>query len=226
MWKLSLAAACLSGIVATAQGALTTPPRLQSGAAPALPAPAAAVGGGQVFVELSISPAGAVTAITPLRTTPPFTQLLENAVRRWRFRPASATTVDDRGVRQAPRSIASKALVASHFRAPALRGPTLGEPPRDVASPSGDVPFPISTVEPPYPPNAHSSGVIVIEALVDATGAVAEATVTRSAPPFDAPALDAARQWRFRPASPEGRATAAYVYLIFGFRQPVIVGKG
>jgi protein TonB len=95
-----------------------------------------------------------------------------------------------------------------------------------VASPSGDVPFPISTVEPPYPPNAHSSGVIVIEALVDATGAVAEATVTRSAPPFDAPALDAARQWRFRPASPEGRATAAYVYLIFGFRQPVIVGKG
>ena len=221
MWKPSLVAACLFGITASAQVALSTPPRLQSGAAPALPATAVAVGGGQVFAELSIDPRGTVTNVTPLRTAPPFTREVEDAVARWRFLPATATIINDNGRREA-RNVASRVLVAAHFRAPTLVTPTLGEPPKDVASPSRDAPFPMSTVEPGYPPQAHSSGVVMIEALVDETGRVSAAAVLRSAPPFDAPSLEAARRWRFRPATPAGRAGAAYVYLIFGFPQPVL----
>jgi outer membrane biosynthesis protein TonB len=50
---------------------------------------------------------------------------------------------------------------------------------------------------------------------------VVEATALGSAPPFDAPALAAAKQWRFRPARINGRATATYVYLVFGFPEPI-----
>ena len=223
MWKKSLIAACLMGVTPNGQVvALSTPPRLQGGAAPALPA--LAVGGGQVLVELSIDASGEVTKVTPLRATPPFTESVNNAVRGWRFKPATAITLRDNGLAEAPKGVSSRALVAAHFRPPTLITPTLGERPAEVGSPSSDVPFPVATVEPPYPPKAIASGVVMIVALVDEGGSVTEATVIRSAPPFDAPALAAARQWRFRPATLAGRAGAGYVYLIFGFPQPVIDG--
>ena len=34
-------------------------------------------------------------------------------------------------------------------------------------------------------------------------------------------ALAAARQWRFRPSRVAGRTVGTYVYLIFGFAQPI-----
>jgi TonB family protein len=221
MWKNAFVGACLFGVTAHAQVvALSTPPRWQGGAVPALPA--LAVGGGQVLVELSIDPSGEVTRVTPLRVTPPFTEPVSSAVRGWRFKPATATVLRDDGLAEAPKSVASRALVAAHFRPPTLITPTLGERPADVGSASSSVPVPVATVEPLYPPKAIASGVVLIEALVDERGSVTEAAVIRSAPPFDAPALEAARQWRFRPATLEGRPAARYVYVIFGFPQPVV----
>ena len=63
-----------------------TPARYAAGARPVLPV--LAVGGGQAFVELTIGPDGAVQKVTPLRSTPPFTQGLIDAVTAWRFSPA------------------------------------------------------------------------------------------------------------------------------------------
>ena len=175
-----------------------------------------------MLVELSIDPSGEVTKITPLRATPPFTESVSNALRGWRFKPATATVLRDDGLAEAPKGVSSRALVAAHFRPPTLTTPTLGERPTDVASASPEVPFPVATAEPPHPPKAISSGVVMIEALVDERGNVTEAAVIRSAPPFDAAALEAARQWRFRPSTLAGRAVASYVYSIFGFPQPVV----
>jgi TonB family protein len=79
----------------------------------------------------------------------------------------------------------------------------------------------MATPEPPYPPNARGSGVVLIEARVDASGKVAEATVIGSAGVFDGPALAAARRWQFRPASIRGRTTTTFAYLLFGFAEPV-----
>jgi hypothetical protein len=39
------------------------------------------VGGGQVILEVTISPEGQVATIAPSRTTPPFTDLIAAAVR-------------------------------------------------------------------------------------------------------------------------------------------------
>src|SRR5215510_11758452 len=60
-----------------------SPARLRDGKVPSIPVNA--VGGGEVRVELDVSSEGTVTRATPLRTTPPFTDLVTNAVREWKF---------------------------------------------------------------------------------------------------------------------------------------------
>jgi len=198
------------------------PARYARGAPPALPA--MTVGGGQAFLELTIRSNGTVESVRPIRSTPPFTQVLNNAVAGWQFTPALETTIDVDGKPVGPRNVPSKVLVASMFRAPTLLTPTLGEQPADVGAPSADVAYPSSTPEPPFPPRALAAGIVLIEASVDTAGNVANARVIASSPAFDQAALDAARRWRFRPARIKGRAMPTYAYLVFGFPQPVTGG--
>jgi len=56
---------------------------------------------------------------------------------------------------------------------------------------------------------------------VDPAGHVVGVTVVRSAPPFDDPALQAARAWTFRPATGADAPPSTYAYLLFVFRQAV-----
>ena len=196
-----------------------TSARYAAGARPVLPV--LVVGGGQAFVELTIGPAGDVQKVTPLRSTPPFTQGLIDAVGAWRFSPAVDDALGPDGRPLGPKPVASRILVASLFRAPTLLTPTLGETPVNLGSASPEVAFPSATDEPPYPPHAMAGGVVLIEVSVDGSGAVKDARVIGSAPPFDQAALDAARRWRFRPARVHGHATSAYAYLVLGFPQPV-----
>lgn len=198
-----------------------SPARYGSGATPSLPALTEAVGGGQAMFELVISPAGAVTAVTPLRTTPPFTELVAGAIGGWQFTPAEDEAIGPDGKPAGRAPVRSMVLVAAIYRAPTLKTPTLGERPKNMASASVAVPFPSSTTEPPYPVQARSGGVVLIEVLVDSTGQVADAIVIGSAPPFDSAALEAARKWRFRPAREGGKTIASYVYLLFGFPEPI-----
>ena len=83
-------------------------------------------------------------------------------------------------------------------------------------------PLPVTTVDPSYPATSLEKGVVLIEALVSEKGLVTEAKVmASSSPAFDEAALAAARQWRFRPSRVAGRAVGTYVYLLFGFPQPI-----
>lgn len=195
-----------------------TPARLMSGAPPGL-APMA-VGGGQAIVELTIDASGNVDKVRTVRSTPPFTQMLLDRVGGWRFAPATDDPIGRDDLPERRHTLASKVIVAAVYRAPALQGPTQGEHPVDVAAPSADVAFPSLTPEPVFPVDAQFGGVVMIEARVDASGAVTVARVIRSAPRFDGAALAAARQWRFRPARIGGR-TESNAYLIFGFPQPI-----
>jgi TonB family protein len=112
-------------------------------------------------------------------------------------------------------------MVAGLFRAPALTTSAPVNQPANAAAASAEVAIPSSTSEPPYPPQALAGGLVVLEATVDTSGKVAAARVISSAPPFDEPALEAARKWRFKPARINGRATTTWVYLVFGFPAPV-----
>ena len=179
-----------------------------------------AVGGGEIVVEVSVAAGGQVEKIKPIRTTPPFTQMLIDRVSGWRFAPATEDPPGRDGKPTGRRPVASKVLVAALFRAPTLLTPTQGEPPTTVAAASTDVVYPSLMMEPSFPPVARFGGVVMIEARIGRSGNIIDAKVIASSPPFDEPALQAARQWRFFPGQIKDNAES-YAYLIFGFPQPV-----
>jgi TonB family protein len=202
------------------------PAQLRSGAPPAVSIQA--VGGGEVLLELSISRDGDVTGVKTLRATPPFTDALSAAARGWQFLAAEQEVEPPRGappVSPRPRErVDSTVLAAGVFLPPTLNTLTFAVPPKDTALPSSpETPYPISTTRPLFPPRALASGVVVVEVRVTPEGRVADASVVSSAPPFDQPALDAARQWTFRPGRVRGVAVEKFAYIAFAFRQPVTV---
>jgi len=185
--------------------------RLQNGGVPIVPVQA--VSAGEVLLSLNVSEAGAVGAIDVLRTTPPFTDAVIGAVRRWRFAPALDAV---------RKPMASRVLVGAMFGAPTLNTPTIGTPPRDVAPTATALPMPLTTPMPPFPPNARSGGTVMIETQVAPTGRVVGVTLLRSSPPFDDSSMESARRWSFRPPQGEGLPPKTYAYLIFAFRPPVV----
>lgn len=212
--KSIVTAAFIASAVLVAQEAFTAA-RLESGTVPAQPRQV--LGGGQVLIEVTVSRGGQVSQLANLRTTPPFTDLVLDVVRGWTFRPAEQAQED--GTVDA---VESKVLVAAMFRPPTLLNtPGVGEVPRDVGSPSEEVPFPTAIAEPFYPPGALGERVVLLEVEVRADGTVRGLRVVRSGAGFDQTATDALAQWRFRPARRNGEAIAAFAYVIFGFQQPV-----
>ncbi|GAH01546.1 unnamed protein product, partial [marine sediment metagenome] len=172
-------------------------------------------GGGQVLLELTVGDDGKVLKGHTLRSTPPFTELLVDAVRLWRFQPA-----EDRG-----HEVESGVLVAALFRPPTLMGPAAGEPAKDVTPPSTLIPMPYTMVQPDYPPGALADGVVLVEIIVERDGTVEAARVLRSSAAFDQASTDAVLQWKFRPARRDGQPVPSFAYIIFGFRQPVTPTK-
>lgn len=225
MFRTILCAALVVQAAATSPApSVPVPARYRGGVLP--PIPIRALGGGEVFLELSVSRDSVITGIKVLRATPPFTDALTTAVHGWQFMPAEQDVEPVLGappVSPTPREPAdSTVLVAGLFLPPALNAPTLGEPPRDVAAPSSpETPFPLSTPVPLYPPRALMGGLVLVEVRVAPGGDVTEAKVVASWPPFDQPALDAALQWKFRPGRVRGLAVPKLAYLVFGFSQPV-----
>jgi TonB family protein len=111
-------------------------------------------------------------------------------------------------------------LVAAVFHGPSMHAPGTGERPQDVAAPSTGLAFPTVVVTPRHPPSAWGSGVVTLEAHVDATGTVTDAVVIHSAPGFDDVAQEAVRNWHFRPARVQGTPCATLVYVVVGFPIP------
>ena len=188
--------------------------RFIDGSIPNRMPPLAAVGG-DVQLSVAVSSTGSVGTIDVLRSTPPYTDAVVEAVRIWRFSPA----LDSRR-----RPMDTHVLVGAVVGSPGGYAPTAGTPPKDVTTSDTRVPFPAQTYGPVYPVNARSEGTVLVEARVDSMGHAVAVTAVRSAPPFDSPALDAARSWTFRPAAGPAAPPSTYVYLLFVFRQPTYGG--
>lgn len=94
-------------------------------------------------------------------------------------------------------------------------------PPSPVRLHSGmQAPRKTVDVAPTYPVTARSArvqGVVILEAVIDESGAVTSARVLRSIPMLDEAALTAVRQWRFEPARLNGSAVPVVMTVTVSF---------
>jgi protein TonB len=98
--------------------------------------------------------------------------------------------------------------------------------PGNILRPGGEVsaPVPVERAEPDYPETArrlHQEGVVILEAVITASGRVEDVRILKSVNPLlDASAERAVRQWRYRPATLNGRAVNVYltVTVTFGLK--------
>jgi TonB family protein len=222
MFRYALATTLAVALNASAIGAQPgfVPASYVSGGLPAIPV--LAVSGGEVFLEVLVADDGHVDSVNTLRTTPPFTDAVISAVRGWRFKPAAEAIAPLTGQGEAPaRPVKGSVFVAAMFAPPALYAPTLGQPPRDVASPSAETPGAIVANAAGYPLRALGDGMVLVEVAINGAGAVTGARVVLSSPAFDAAAVAAARSWLFVGARRGGSGVPALAYLMFAFRAPV-----
>lgn len=127
------------------------------------------------------------------------------------------------------RALAERGLIAPS-EAQRILSPAPNQ--RPLVSPSGKTPIRVTDtpgVQPPTPTRkvdpqhplvamqARVSGTVVLEVLVDERGNVADARVARSIPLLDQAALDAVKQWQFRPALLKGEAVPVIVQIEMTF---------
>lgn len=193
-----------------------TAARLRAGASVPL-APPMVVGGGEVVLDVTVNPRGAVTRVTPVRATPPFTDLMSSAVKGWRFDGATAAV---KGVLEPAEG---HVLVVAVFRPPQVfAGPSLGEPPAQVGQLAGSLPQPGTLTMPAtYPPRAVRDGTVLIEIELTAAAVATSHKVMSPASIFDSAALETVKEWRFGfPSDPSG-ADRLFAYAVVGFREPI-----
>ena len=97
-------------------------------------------------------------------------------------------------------SCAGRELIGAVVTAESISSAPAGAPVRV----GGNIRAPTRThvVDPIYPQAARAAGVqgvVVLEVVIGADGAVSNARVLRSIPQLDQAALDAVRQWRYEP---------------------------
>jgi protein TonB len=85
-----------------------------------------------------------------------------------------------------------------------------------------DLPPPrkIADVPPVYPAAAQDArvgGVVILEIVIDETGHVSEARVTRSVPLLDQAAVDAVRQWEYEPTLLNGVPVSVTMHVTVNF---------
>ena len=86
----------------------------------------------------------------------------------------------------------------------------------------GDIRPPVKTKDarPVYPVEAQSArvqGVVILEAIIDTDGTVANARVLRSIPLLDAAALGAVSHWQFTPTLLNGQPAAVIMTVTVNF---------
>jgi len=105
-------------------------------------------------------------------------------------------------------------------------GPELGASGKQPAAPvpvGGDVKQArlIASVPPVYPAMAkarHVSGGVTIDALIDSNGRVAKMKVLSGPTPLEQAAMDALRQWKYEPATLDGKAVPMHLTVTIQFR--------
>lgn len=94
-------------------------------------------------------------------------------------------------------------------------------PARAAAADYDELPVPVKSVAPTYPPDMKregASGVVMVKVHIDENGDVVERTIAKSTrAEFDEAALSAVQRWKFKPAKKAGVAVKATVTIPIKF---------
>ena len=168
---------------------------------------------GTLLLDLMVSAKGEVGNVQVRRDLGPLTEVAVRSVRGWKFEPAKISG----------HAVSSRVTVAVTLNPPCALPANVPLPPlihqRDEARIQ-------SRFQPPevtaalfasYPAGALNPGTVVIEATVSSAGTTEGLKVMRDVPPFTGKAIQAARNWRFMPATFDGRSLRSKAILAFLF---------
>jgi TonB family protein len=179
--------------------------------------PNSSVAIGTVVLDVTISKEGEISDVQVQRDIPSETEEAVRSVRTWKFEAA----------RLKGRTVPSRITVAVTFNPrPPLAKDRSSLPPQIHRNQemhpgsSFNPPEVIYAAFPTCPFNAIWPGTVVLEVSIDHAGNVQRTTVLHDAPPFTTMSIRALEDWRFRPATMDGRQVESQVVLVFCFRQP------
>lgn len=172
---------------------------------------------GVVIIEATVSAEGDVADAKVLRSIALFDQAALDAVKQWKYTPTllngkpvpviMTVTVAFK-MEPSAADLESRAVVPASFQPMAGSPQPQPEPVflngREALRVGGNVKAPerIRYTPAAYPQaaqDAHISGIVIIEAIIDESGHVATAKVIRSVPELDQAAMDAVLQWEYTP---------------------------
>jgi TonB family protein len=92
---------------------------------------------------------------------------------------------------------------------------------KGASTPSFEPATVVSSVDPVYPENAMGSGTVVVTVSLDAAGEIQQVKVIKGSEGFDSSALEAIREWKFKPAMLEGKPVPSAIPVAFSFGWPI-----
>jgi TonB family protein len=181
--------------------------------------PFRSIANGTVVLDVMITDEGEVRNVQVRRDIASVTEEAVRSVRTWKFEPAKLNG----------KTVTSRMTVAVTFN-----------PASPLAADMADMPLPPlihqddesriqSSYQPPevtratfptYPVDAVWPGTVILEASINKAGKAESTKVLRDAPPFTSTSIEAIEDWRFMPATLNGRPVESKVVLVFCFRQP------
>jgi TonB family protein len=95
-----------------------------------------------------------------------------------------------------------------------------------ASTPSFEPATVVSSVDPVYPETSTSCGTVVLSVSIGPAGNIQKINVTQSAGAFDSSALDAIKEWQFKPAMLNDNPVSSDVPVAFSFAWPAVCGVG
>jgi TonB family protein len=172
---------------------------------------------GEVQVSIVIGEDGRVVEAKAIKGHPVLRAAAEDAARKWVFKP---TLLDGKPVKQPGTLLFVFMPPPPPTSDPPAAATSAGTP--EKLNVSGGVlqGNAIKRVQPPYPPiakAARASGPVQVQIIISETGEVIEASVISGHPLLRDAALEAARQWLFKPTELSGAPVKVQGILTFNF---------
>ena len=157
---------------------------------------------GLVRFEIEVAPDGSVTDARLISGHPLLVPAAAEAVRKYRYRPQSAPA----------RTFVSVPFIPSEV----VAAPDAYRIGAGISSP-----VLIQKIEPAYPEELRDEkveGTIVLNVVIGTDGMVQSVSLDKGEPRFAAAALDAVRQWRFKPGTKDGKPVKVQAKIEVNFR--------